>query len=190
MSKFKLIVMSFIISFVSGCVTPQAKVDFDKNSEVDTSNYRKFVWLNEQKILAPVPGINLVMKARVEKAIEEEFISKGYQLINDATKADFMISYTLGNREKIKIYNYPTTYNRHTRWSGRYPIWYSKPTMLGTEIQTRQYNEGKLVIDIYDANSHQPVWHGWAVKRLIEEDKGFSPNAVKIIVKQVLEQFY
>jgi len=130
--------MVFLISFIAGCAAPQAKVDFDKNSEIDTSNYRTFVWLNEQKIFAPAPGLNLVMKARVEKAIEEEFISKGYQLINDATKADFMILYTLGNREKVKIYSYPATYNPHVRWVGRYPLRHSTPVMIGTETQTIQ----------------------------------------------------
>ncbi len=60
---------------------------------------------------------------------------------------------------------------------------------IGSETSVRQYTEGKLAIDIYDVKSHQPVWHGWATKRLTSEDKEAPSAAWNNIVIKVINQF-
>jgi hypothetical protein len=188
----KVFVAVLLIAVASCSTTYKAKVDFDKNSKVDTSNYKTFAWLNSGKIMAPAEDINPVMKLRVDEEIEQAFIAKGYQLIDDAEKADFAISYTVGNRDKIKVSSYPTTYNTGFGWGrgyygGRYSGMYG--TQIATETHVRQYTEGKLAIDIYDVKSHQPAWHGWAVKRINSDDKQAPSSAIKDIVNKVVIQF-
>ncbi|MFT7007908.1 MAG: hypothetical protein ACJAXJ_002447 [Colwellia sp.] len=188
----KVFVAVLLIAVASCSTTYKAKVDFDKNSKVDTSNYKTFAWLNSGKIMAPAEDINPVMKLRVDEEIEQAFMAKGYQLIDDAEKADFAISYTVGNRDKIKVSSYPTTYNTGFGWGrgyygGRYSGMYG--TQIATETHVRQYTEGKLAIDIYDVKSHQPAWHGWAVKRINSDDKQAPSSAIKDIVNKVVIQF-
>jgi hypothetical protein len=142
--------------------------------------------------MAPSEDLNPVMKVRVDNEIEEIFIDKGYQLIDDAEKADFAISYTVGNRDKIKVNSYPLTYNRGFGWGGvyyggRYGGMYG--VYPKTEMRVRQYTEGKLAIDVYDVKSHQPAWHGWAVKRITSDDKEAPSSAIKDVVYKVLTQF-
>ena len=188
----KVFVAVLLIAVASCSTTYKAKVDSDKNSKVNTSNYKTFAWLSSGKIMAPAEDINPVMKLRVDEEIEQAFMAKGYQLIDDAEKADFAISYTVGNRDKIKVSNYPTAYNTGFGWGrgyygGRYSGMYG--TQIATETHVRQYTQGKLAIDVYDVKSHQPAWHGWAVQRITSEDKQAPSSAIKEIVNKVVIQF-
>lgn len=193
MTLMKKILTALLLMAVASCTTTyEAKINFDKNSKVDTSNYKTFAWLTADKIMAPSDDINPVMKLRVDAEIEKAFIGKGYQLIDDAEKADFAISYTVGNRDKIKVDSYPATYHTGFGWGGGYYGGHyggMYGAHMHTETRVRQYTEGKLAIDVYDVKSHQPAWHGWAVKRLSSVDKKAPLSTIKDVVQKVLTQF-
>jgi len=193
MINLKRICIAALVVVIASCSsTYEANVDFDKNTKVDTGNYKTFAWLTSGKIMAPAEDINPVMKIRVDEEIEQAFIAKGYQLIADAEKADFAISYTVGNRDKIKVSNYPATYNTGFGWGrGYYGGYYGGMygSGMATETRVRQYTEGKLAIDIYDVKTHQPAWHGWATKRITSADKEAPSATIKGVVNQVVAQF-
>lgn len=182
-----------LVVLVASCSsTHDAKVDFDKNMEVDTSTYKTFAWLTSSRIMAASDDMNPVMKLRIDDEIEQAFAAKGYTLVSDAETADFAISYTVGNRDKIKVSSYPTTYNSGFGWGrGYYGGYYGGMygSSMGTETRVRQYTEGKLAIDVYDVKSHQPAWHGWAVKRLTSDDKDEPEAMIKDVVNKVIGQF-
>ena len=128
----------------------------------------------------------------VDEEIEQAFIAKGYQLVTESENADFAISYTVGNRDKIKINSYPSTFHSRFGWGrgyygGLYGGMYGIHT--STETRVRQYTEGKLAIDVYDVKSHQPAWHGWATKRITSKDKEVPFSAIKSVVNEVVAQF-
>ena len=191
MNPIKLLVITSLIVFTAGCATNSAKVNFDKNTEIETINYKTFAWLTNAKIMAPPVDINPVMKERVDDSIEQAFIAKGYRLVDNAEDADFAISYTVGSRDKIKVNSYPATYNSGFGWGrGYYGGRGCYGTMsMGTETSVRQYTEGKLAIDVYDVKNHQPAWHGWATKRLSSEDKETPSATLNEIVIKVVNQF-
>lgn len=191
MASIKLLSIAVLLAFMAGCATNSAKVNFDQNTDIDTKNYKTFAWLTKGKIMAPAVDFNPVMKERVNDSIEQAFIAKGYQLIDDSEQADFTISYTVGNRDKIKVNSYPATYNTGFGWGRGYygARGYYGSMSMGTETSVRQYTEGKLAIDIYDVKTRQPVWHGWATKRLTSEDKQSPSNSLNEIVIQVVNQF-
>ncbi|WP_085299813.1 DUF4136 domain-containing protein [Cognaticolwellia mytili] len=186
MLKNKLIIILALIGSIAGCAaTQQARVNFDRNSEISTTSYKTFSWLKETKILAEPVDVNPVMKVRIDNAIEQAFIAKGYQLINNVEQADFTISYTMGSREKVRVDSLPTSYRSRFLWGHRY---YGS-IGISNENQVRKYTEGKLAIDVYDVKSHQPVWHGWAVKRIKSADQDNPSKAIKTVVEQVVAQF-
>ncbi len=193
MNKIRTILVTAFVIVVASCAsTYEAKVDFDKNTKVDILNYKTFAWLTPGKIMAPAEDVNPVMKLRVDEEIEQGFIAKGYKLIANAEDADFAISYTVGNRDKIKVSSYPTTYNSSFGWGrGYYGGYYGGMygTSMGTETRVRQYTEGKLAIDVYDVKTHQPAWHGWATKRITSDDKETPSEMIKDVVSQVIAQF-
>ncbi len=175
-----------LIAVLTGCVTTQkARVDFDRNSEISTSHYKTFAWLNEAKVLAEPIDVNPVMKVRIDNAIEQAFIAKGYQLVSDAEQADFTISYTMGSREKVKVDTLPVMYRTSFLWGHRY----YGGIGVSSDTHVRNYTEGKLAIDVYDVKSHQPVWHGWAVKHIKSLERDNPTKAIMMVVEQVVAQF-
>jgi len=186
MLKNKLIIILALIGVMAGCVsTQQARVDFDRNNEITTSHYKTFAWLSETKVLAEPVDVNPVMKVRIDNAIEQAFIAKGYQLVSDAEAADFTISYTMGSRDKVKIDSLPIMYRTSFMWGHRY----YGGMGISNDTHVRNYTEGKLAIDVYDVKSHQPVWHGWAVKRIKSSEQDNPSKAIKTVVEQVVAQF-
>lgn len=186
MLKSKLIIMLALISSVAGCVSTQkARVNFDRNSEISTSHYKTFSWLQKTKILAEPVDFNPVMKVRIDNAVKQAFIAKGYKFIDNAEQADFSISYTIGSRDKMKVETLPILYRTNLFWGDRY---YSGIGM-SNETHVRNYTEGKLAVDVYDVKSHQPVWHGWAVKRIKSANQDNPSKAIKSVVEQVIAQF-
>jgi hypothetical protein len=192
MIKLKSLFAAALVVLVASCSsTYEAKVNFDKNSEVDMSTYKTFAWLTKDRILVAPADINPVMKLRIDDQIEQAFIAKGYILIEDPESADFTISYTIGSRDKIKVSSYPTTYNTGFGWGrGYYGGYYGGMygTSMGTETRVRQYTEGNLAIDIYDVKTHQPAWHGWAVKRITSEDKETPVTVIRATIDKVVGQ--
>jgi hypothetical protein len=176
--------MLALVGAMAGCVSnQQARVDFDRNSEINTTNYKTFAWLNESKILAESVDANPVMKVRIDNAIEQAFIAKGYQLVNNAEQADFTISYTMGSRDKVKVDSLPVMYRTSLMWGNRF---YGG---MGIDTRVRNITEGKLAIDVYDVKSHQPVWHGWAVKRIKSSEQDNPSKAIKMVIEELVAQF-
>ncbi|NMP32570.1 DUF4136 domain-containing protein [Thalassotalea sp. M1531] len=186
MKLVKQLSLFAIFTLVVGCATThKAKVNFDKNEQVNTSSYKTFAWLKESKILAAPADLNPVMKVRVDKAIENAFAAKGYKLVNSPVEADFAISYTVGSRDKIKVDSFPATYRAGFGWGRSY----YGGLAVGNETHVRSYSEGKLAIDVFDVKTKQPTWHGWGVKRITSADKNDPATTIKTIVDQVVAQF-
>lgn len=180
MNKVKLLLLLSFAALTASCSSTTVNVNFDQNKDIDTTNYKTFAWLTENKTMSETIGINTVMKVRVDDSIEQAFIAKGYQLINDAETADFAISYTIGSREKISVNSYPSSYRRSPGWGRSY---------YGSETSVRKYNEGKLAIDVFDVKTHQPVFHGWATKRIPSQEMDAPLTEINSIVSQVVNQF-
>jgi hypothetical protein len=56
-------------------------------------------------------------------------------------------------------------------------------------VDVRQYREGTLSVDVFDAHTHRPVWHGWAKKELTRSDMQNSTQAINNAVQAVLAKF-
>jgi hypothetical protein len=177
-----LLVIVCVFTLASCASTSPTKVEFDRNTKVETIHYKTFAWLSETKIMAAPAGINPISKVKIDDAIEIAFKKQGYQLVSDPEKADFTISYTLGNRDKIKVNSYPMTYRTgYGRWGSG--------MAMGTQTSIRQYTEGSLAIDVFDVKSHQPAWRGYAIKRITSSDKENRDQLIKDIVNRVVAQF-
>lgn len=184
--KTLMFVLLFLI--VSCSSTYKAKIYSDKNTDIDTQNYKTFAWLADAKIIAPAEDFNPVMKLRVDKEIEQAFIAQGYQLIDNAKEADFTISYAIGNRDKVSISHHPFSYRGGLFWGRGY---YGKMSgSISAESEVRQYTQGKLAIDVYDVKSQQPAWHGWATKRMKSGDQEAPSSVIKDTVKELVSQFH
>jgi hypothetical protein len=164
---------------VAGCTTLRVGSDYDRQTSF--AGYHTFTWLPRTRYGTRNP---LVIQ-RAQDAIEAELVRKGYTLASAPPTADFAVDFTIGSRARMDVRAYPAPY-----WGGWYrgPGWWGYP-YWGSAIDVRQYREGTLSIDVFDARDHRPVWHGWAKKDLSESDIAQSAEPIREAVQAVLAKF-
>ena len=184
MHSLKIILMLILISVIASCSHTNTKVNFDVNPNVDIKEAKTFAWLKESKAIHLSVGFNPIIKARIEEAIESEMLIKGYKIISDPRLADLALTYSIGSREKINIESYPSYYQAGFGWGHRYYGGY-----MATETHVRKYTQGELAIDVYDVKTKQPAWHGWATRKITNNDKENVDSLIQTIVSQTLASF-
>ena len=165
-----------------GCAGVRARSDFDPNARFDA--YRSFAWLGEEPGTLPDEtgggGIDPLLARRIHEAIEGRLVARGYRKVEDRADADFVVSFDVGEREKVRVESSPAL--GVGGYGYGYGGWYA-----GSIVTASSYTEGTLSIDVFDGRSHLAVWHGWASKRLTEAANRAA--AVDEVVDAILEQF-
>ena len=177
--------LSFMATFaaVTACSTLQVGSDYDRKASF--TNYHTFTVMQRER-----RGVhNPLVTQRVEDAIKEDLTRKGYLLAGGPNEADFAVDFTVGTHERTDINSYPAPYaGRGWAGWGWGPGWWGGP-YWGSDIDVRQVREGTLSIDVFDARTHRPVWHGWAKKELNRQDVQRSEEPIRKAVAAVLEKF-
>jgi hypothetical protein len=171
------------LGLLSGCAT-QLQVGSDYDRTATFRDFHTFTVMRREHSGLESP-LNPLVAARVEDAIRADLNQRGYVETSDPQAADFMIDFTIGSRERTDITSYPQPYagwgrGGPRRWGG--PYW-------GDPLDVHQYREGTLSVDVFDAHSHRPVWHGWAKKELSDDDIEHSTGPVQSAVAAVLAKF-
>jgi Domain of unknown function (DUF4136) len=183
-TRYSWVGLVLTLGFVSGCASElQVGNDYDRSATF--RNYHTFTVMQREHRGLENP-LNPLVAVRVEDAIRADLNQKGYVETTDPQAADFMIDFTIGSRERTDITSYPQPYAGRG-WVG--PGWGGGP-YWGDPVEVHQYREGTLSVDVFDAHSHRPVWHGWATKELSPDElEHSSPEPVRRAVAAVLAKF-
>lgn len=184
--KYKLIhacaiLLATLISV--GCaVQPRVFTDSDPQQNFDI--YKTFAWANENPMSVQSDYmVSPFIGTKVMDSIKTELESKGYQYTEDKQQADMSVSFSIGARDKVKVFNEPIIISTSWRWGRQY--W--EPNLDRTT--TFNYVTGALAIDIFDTARKAPVWHGSASKKLSQEEKKGSAENIAPAVKAILSSF-
>jgi Domain of unknown function (DUF4136)/Universal stress protein family len=128
---------------------------------------------------------NPLVVQRARDAVEEQLRAKGFGRAATNTTADFAVDFTIGSRERTEVDSYPPPYAG--RWWAL-DDWWGHP-YWAYQVDVRQYREGTLSVDVFDAHSHKPVWHGWAKKELTRSDIEHSQKPINEAVREILSNF-
>ncbi len=164
-------------ALLTSCATMQVGSDFDHAATF--SAYHAFAWMPREQYGSRNP---LVIQ-RARDAIQAELTRKGFVYASDSA-ADFIVDFTIGSRERVDVQSYPAPYDG-VYWT--LPGWWGP--YWGTTVDVHKYREGTLSIDIFDARSHKPVWHGWAKKELNRSDMERSEGPIRAAVNSILAHF-
>ncbi len=180
----KLAILVLIATLFVGCTTIRTGSHQDEN--VSLGDYQSFSWISDDPLILAAGDqaeISPLSKKKIVEAMEKTFRDKGYTYTSNREGADFVVSYTVGTREKIDASSYPNEYDGAWGWHlhGRY--------YYDTEIRHRSYTEGTLGIDIFDGKTRQPVWHGWATKTISSADRENPSPSITKAVESVLARF-
>lgn len=188
--KVFLAVIALATVSLAGCAST-FKATYDHDPAQDFSAYKTFSWITEHpmKVGATSKMPNPLLEPRIMSTVENSLAAKGYTKVDKPESADFVLSFTIGSREEIKVDTYPSMsvgYGSRSRWGGAY---YGSYYGGGMETTVRQYTKGMLAIDIFDVKDHQPVWHGVATKTINESDRDNLTEMVQAAVDAILAGF-
>lgn len=178
-----------LITALAGCeTTTVGRADWDR--ETDFAAYRSYAWISEHPLIVAEGTsevINPLTEGRVMAAVERELAAKGFDRVAVGGETDFVLSFTIGTREKIRIDAYPDPYFRYS-WDWYYPHW---PHWRYYDVRTvtRSYTEGTLAVDIFDGEKKMPVWHGWATRMVRGSDIKDPVAAINEAVAAIMANF-
>ncbi|MCU4177780.1 DUF4136 domain-containing protein [Carboxylicivirga sp. N1Y90] len=180
----------FLISLVVGfllvsCSTLQVTSDWD--SSVDFTQYETFEyygWAEESDQL-----MNDFDKKRIETAFGNEFSKRNLEYVEGG--GDLIVTLFIVVKEKTQKTASTTHMGGYGGYYGRYygygPGWGWGMGHSSTVIDEYDYNEGTLVVDIFDAKEKKLIWEGIGKNTIDENPQARErniPKAVEAIMKQ------
>jgi hypothetical protein len=158
------------------CVTIEVSTDYDPSA--DFTAYATFGWLSERpETTGDIRLDNPLLHARLRRAVEEEFASRGYE---KSDRPDFRVGYHLSLEKRLDV----TTVDRHYGYGRRWGPPHG-------ETWATEYEQGTLVLDVVDARVESLVWRGWGSRPI--EGRAASPEesqqAVREVVAAILAEF-
>lgn len=164
---------------LSACTSlPTGYSDFDP--ETDFSRFQTFAFLPEDTLFVaspnPVnPQLEPTMKAEVRKALTR----KGYTFTSDHEQADFLVGFSVGGT--------PTA--RTTVFAGNQRQGYVVGQTRRAQVVTQESTQGGMVIDLYEQETGQKKWMGWAIQEITMGDMKRLQVTVNELVGVILGHF-
>ena len=177
----RLLPAAALMLALAACSTLQVGSDYDRGANF--FDYHSFAFMDRNHDRSDSAVRNPLVAQRVRDDIKAGLMRQGFTY--DPARPDFIVDFTVGFRERTDIQTYPQPF---TGWYGPGPGFWGGP-YWGSGIDVQQYQEGTLSIDIFDARTHRPVWHGWAKKPLSESELNNSGMPLAEAVDSVLQKF-
>jgi len=155
-------------------------VDYDRSGRF--SWYKTFAWIDSDE--TSLEGHNDLMHSRIKNAIEY-YLSQG-RLTEVTEDPDLYVTYHAGSQEAVRINTAAMGYGFPGSWTWD-PYWFG-PGGAGVGLSTTSvstYEQGTLVIDIWDAREKKLVWRGTAIDVFSDDPKKADKLINKAIEKMI-----
>jgi len=147
----------------------EVQVDYDRSGRF--SWYKTYALYDSEE--TSLEGTNDLMHSRITNAIEY-YLSKG-RLKEVAENPDLYVTYHAGSREAVYIDPIAFGYGFGGTWGG-----------VGiSTARSSTYEQGTLVIDIWEAETKKLVWRGIAVDVFSDDPKKADKKINKAIEKMI-----
>jgi len=153
---FSVFFACLALAGLQGCET--IKVVTDHDPSFSFAGYDSYAWMSEHPMVSSARGVNPLLEGRIMAAIQDGLGQRGMKLVADPAQADFVVAFSVGARDRVSVTStpYPVAYRGAWRWGGLYYH----------DVDVRQYTEGRLAIDVFDAVEKRPVFHGYATANI------------------------
>lgn len=162
------------VLLLSAC-SPSVTVRSDYARGVNFRQFNSFTVETERgRNPDPVMGSEL-NQTRITKAIEAELVARGLSRASDR-KADLIVRFGTDSRDRQST---QSNNNFSPFWG-----WYGG----GMNTSTRNYEENRIVVNVYDAQTNQQVWQGWASGQFYDRNKDVE-GAIYQSVNKIMARF-
>ena len=174
------VMVAMVCAFTTGCESISTKTDYDKSCNF--SGYHTFSWISTSPLVSKSPEVSPLAEGRIENAVKAVLSQKGFRFVDDPASADFVLAFTLGARQQVRVTSNPYAAGYGTgpyMWGGSYY----------QNIDVREFTQGRLAIDIFDVKEKQPVWHGHATKSISSSDQKNAEALINKALAAILKDF-
>lgn len=153
----KKIVILLCIALTASCSSLKVYSDMDPSADFDAyKTFEYYGWAeNSDKIM------NTLDKDRIESSFGAEFTKRGVTFTQEKGKGDAVVSLFITTEDKEST----TAYTTHMGmggygggWGYGYGVGYGGMGTSVTNYNTNTYEEGTLVVSLYDAKTKKLVW--------------------------------
>lgn len=177
---------------LASCSSSGIESFHDYNPNINFARYQtwSFISANPMIVSTAAGAVNPLLEGRIMRAVRTDLGGKGFRFTDNPENADFVVSFTVGSREQIKVDQYPASYQVGYSRYHRYGYGgYGYGMSYGTETRVRQYTEGQLAVDVFDVTTRSPAFHGSATKRISESDRENPEALIAAVVTEALTGF-
>ncbi len=133
-----------------GCAT-QVRTNMTYDDSVDFASYKTFAQAPAPDYASNMPGYSEITGRKIQERIAFDLQQRGLEPAS-AEEADLQVTFTLGGQMR-----------QDTEYYGGWG-WYGPGT-----VETTNYVEGSLVIDIADRVRKRLVWHGYGTENIFSQ---------------------
>jgi len=168
--------MSFVVLTSAAC-SRGPQTGFDRDTSVNLKNFSTFKVEPEKGITHDaILGSELNLR-RMSGAVTEAMETKGYAL--DEKQAEIVVKFTVDVRDRQEVRSSNAYYP--------YRRWWNAPM---NDVTTYNYQEGRLVVNIYDARNDKMIWQGWLTGEVKQARQKDSPEEItKNQITEILKSF-
>ena len=183
--KSNLIIAAALL-FLLGCATGP-KISNETNPEIDFSPYQSFSLLPLPTSLPGAdPGTILRNGKAAQDGIRAALEIKGYTE-TDLENADFVINLKGSVVPKVKVTDWGMgmgygSYGRHGAGGRGYSY-----SSMGTNVDIDNYEEGTFILEVFDVETKNLAWVGWAVGR--KRSEPMPHDELKLLIAKMFESF-
>lgn len=179
----KNIAIGISVLALASCAVIKTGSHYDET--INFSAYETFSWVSETPYISDETSIRIspLSQTKIQAAIRKQLTLAGYTFVDTPGNADFVIAYTVGTRDKIRVGSYPIDYPGSWGWHLR------GSHFTVRETYNHQYTEGSLGVDMFDGESNQPIWHGWAEKTISDSDRKYPGPVIEQGIAQLFSKF-
>jgi len=135
----------------------------DKDNDVDLKQYKTYAWIGPGDTVLNAERRDKMFGGLIVQSSNEELAKKGMAI--DVTKPDALFLFETKLEDKV-VYSQSSTVTVGVGYGGPgYYIGGSAP-VLGGDIKASYYEEGMMMINMYDAQTGDLLWTGGAKKTL------------------------
>ena len=168
----KLILYTLLIVFIlPACSSLDVTNNYDKSVDFKNfSTYSLFPWDTHND-----KAINDYDKYTIISSIKDEMESRGYAYVE--TNGDLIVSLFVVLQNKTSYQAYTTHYGGYAGYGGGWG-YYGSPWAYGygwgpgyssTTVQSTNYKQGTLIIDIFQLDNKKLIWQGIGSGEVIED---------------------
>lgn len=177
-----LFLVALAIGLAACASGPEIRVDSDP--KVSIPGYRTFGFFSP--LATDKAGYSTILTARLKDASRRELEKRGYTYTDN--DAELLINFNLNVVDKSEVYSTPSVgmgYGYYGYRTGMYGAWAGYPF----DIETRNYRQGTLNIDVVDAARKALVWEGVAEARVTKKMRENPGETIDSAVNDMLASF-